>query len=429
MTPQTALVEAAAEQPSLVDQFLAVRQRSAEICDPLLAEDCTIQTMPSVSPTKWHLAHTAWFFERFILQADSGYSVYNPKFDYLFNSYYQTVGAMHPRALRGHLSRPSLAEVFDYRDVVDQAIVDYLGKHDSNDTAALLNLGMHHEQQHQELMLTDIKHVFSSNPVEPAYAHHPSDCTQFSAHDTRFFEIGGGLKKIGADGQGFSFDNETPRHEVLTADFLLADRLVTNSEYKEFIEDGGYSRPDMWLADGWTWLQEHKVDRPLYWSADLETEFTLHGRQPMLGDVPVCHVSFYEADAYARWAEARLPTEAEWEIAADQYDTHGNFYECGLLHPAASREHSGQLDQLFGDVWEWTGSSYGPYPGFQPLTGSLGEYNGKFMCSQMVARGGSCISAQDHLRATYRNFFYPSDRWQFFGIRLAKDNNNGAPTA
>jgi len=309
--PQTAAIRPAAEQPALVDQFLAVRQRSAEICDPLQAEDCTIQTMPSVSPTKWHLAHTSWFFERFILQKNGSYSVFSEEFDYLFNSYYQTVGAMHPRAQRGHLSRPPLAKIYDYRQYIEQAIAELLNNNDTEEISALVELGMHHEQQHQELMLTDIKHVFSSNPLEPAYAPHPYDYTQFSTTEIDFISISGGITKIGADNPSFCFDNETPQHDVLITDFLLAERLVNNNEYKEFVADGGYSQPELWLADGWAWVQEHNIERPLYWSDDLNTEFTLHGRHAILGDVPVCHISFYEAEAFARWAGARLPTEQE----------------------------------------------------------------------------------------------------------------------
>ena len=407
---------------SLAEHYRQVRTATLNLCRTLEPEDYAIQSMPCVSPTKWHFAHTTWFFEQFILVPRvSGYGVFDERYEYLFNSYYQTVGKMHPRAERGLLSRPSVEIIRAYREHVDEHMLKLIESESGSELDFLVELGLNHEQQHQELLLTDIKHVFSTNPIKPALiAAEPRKRTQ-PLKDIEYHDIGGGIRQIGADGQTFCFDNETPEHPEFVAEFRIADRLVTNREFREFIDDGGYRNASLWLADGWAWLQTENIDRPLYWSEDLDMEFTLSGLQQIDPDAPVCHVGFYEADAYARWANARLPTEPEWEVVADRL-TQGNFVENGLLHPQPLADDAAPgIQQVFGDVWEWTSSAYGPYPGFKPLRGSLGEYNGKFMCNQMVCRGGSCVTPVHHIRATYRNFFYPQDRWQFFGIRLARD--------
>ncbi len=403
----------------LAERFRHVRATSLALCDTLSPEDQVVQTMPDVSPTKWHLAHTSWFFERFVLERwASGYAPFDARFAYLFNSYYQTAGDMHARPNRGLLSRPTVAEILDYRAHVDAAVATLLEQCDDAECTFVIELGLNHERQHQELMLTDIKHVLSCNPMRPAM--HPALPTPAPGAERAqgWIAHAGGIASIGADGggEGFCFDNETPRHEVLLQPHRIADRLVTNAEYRAFVEDGGYRDSTLWLSDGWAAVTERGWSEPLYWSADLEQEFTLGGMRPVDPHAPVSHLSFYEADAFARWAGARLPTEAEWETAAAPSAFEGNFAESGYWHPVA-----GGGPQWFGDVWEWTASSYAPYPGFQPLAGTLGEYNGKFMCSQMVIRGGSCMSAADHIRASYRSFFYPDSRWQCTGLRLATD--------
>ena len=407
---------------SLVSYFSRVRTATQNLCRTLEPEDYVVQSMPCVSPTKWHLAHTTWFFEQFILVPHvPHYTVHHADYHHLFNSYYQTKGQMHARPERGLLSRPTVAEINTYRRYVDDHILKLIESHPSTEIEGLITLGLHHEQQHQELMLTDIKHVFSVNPLEPALIHPGHDGPHPTVTEYQFIQQPGGIQNIGAYGTDFCFDNETPRHGLLLRDFEIANRLITNHEYRAFIEAGGYSDSTLWLSDGWDWIQREAVNRPLYWSADLDSEFTLGGRQTIQPDAPVCHVSFYEADAFARWAGARLPTEAEWEVTA-KMPREGNFVDSGKLHPRVlNREPGNEPAQMFGDVWEWTASNYAPYPGFKPLAGSLGEYNGKFMCNQMVCRGGSCATPADHIRRTYRNFFYPSDRWQFFGIRLARD--------
>ena len=407
---------------SLADYYRRVRTATLDLCRTLEPEDYTIQSMPSVSPTKWHFAHTTWFFEQFILvPRNPDYVVFDDHYDYLFNSYYHTKGEMHPRAERGLLSRPTVAATRAYRKYVDEHMLQLIGAETESEFEFLVELGLHHEQQHQELLLTDIKHVFSVNPLKPVFIAAEKRHRTKSMPEIAFHEFSGGIKQIGADGETFCFDNETPSHPVFVNQFQFADRLVTNREFHKFINDHGYRESSLWLADGWHWLQTENIERPLYWSKDLDTEFTLSGIQDIDPDAPVCHVSFFEADAYARWADARLPTEAEWEVVADRL-IQGNFVENGLLHPQPLADDSTPgIQQLFGDVWEWTGSAYAPYPGFQPLKGSLGEYNGKFMCNQMVCRGGSCATSAHHIRLTYRNFFYPEDRWQFLGIRLARD--------
>ncbi|MDH3751683.1 MAG: ergothioneine biosynthesis protein EgtB [Gammaproteobacteria bacterium] len=402
----------------LTTDFERVRSMTLELCSALEPEDTVVQSMPDVSPTKWHLAHVTWFFERFVLEVfDSDYRRLNDQYDYLFNSYYYSAGQMHARPKRGLLTRPTLAEITAYRSHVDAAMQSLLEKQGDNpELRDRVILGLNHEQQHQELLLTDIKHVFSCNPLRPAVnasLSTPPSC----ATDTYAFDNGeSGIHKVGASGDGFYFDNETPQHDALLHEHRIGTRLITNREFRDFIKAGGYSDSNLWLSDGWSTIDERGWERPLYWAEDLESEFTLGGQRELDDHAPVCHVSYYEADAFARWAGARLPTEFEWELAAAKEGTHGNFMETAYWHPAA-----GEGKQFFGDVWEWTSSSYAPYPGFVPLEGSLGEYNGKFMCNQMTVRGGSCVTAGDHIRASYRSFFYPDARWQFLGIRLARD--------
>ncbi len=401
----------------LADRFRRVRADSVAFCDTLAAEDTVVQSMPDVSPTKWHLAHISWFFETFVLKPfDDSYTVFDEDFHFIFNSYYYTAGQMHARPRRGLLSRPTLETVIAYRRHVDDAIVALLKRRDEADIRFRVELGLHHERQHQELMLTDIKHVLSCSPLKPVMNPTLPVPASSPVADHKFIDGSSGLTQIGFDGEGFSFDNETPRHDALLHPHSLGNRLVTNAEYREFIRDGAYEKSDLWLSDGWATTKEQGWNRPLYWSADHQSEFTLGGVRDLDPNAPVAHVSFYEADAFARWSGARLPTEFEWEASARDSKVSGNLLETGFWHPAAS-----DGPQFFGDVWEWTASSYSAYPGFKPLAGSLGEYNGKFMCNQMTVRGGSCVSAADHIRPTYRSFFYPDARWQFLGIRLAKD--------
>jgi len=402
-------------------RYCQVRVQSLLLANPLMVEDCAAQSMPDASPAKWHLAHTTWFFEQFVLRPHApGYRVFNRAYDYLFNSYYDAVGERHPRPERGLLTRPPLAEIIDYRAHVDENMQRLLT--DGDAPSDVVELGLHHEQQHQELLLTDVKHLFSRNPLEPAYRH----CTRTAAGNAGertpcgWSSYEGGLHEIGADaGSGFCFDNETPRHRVWIDPYQLAHRPVTNGEFREFVSDGGYDQPLLWLSEGWATARREDWRRPLYWSEALDTEFTLRGRREIDPDAPVCHVSYYEADAFARWAGARLPTEAEWEMGAADQPVVGNLLDAGNLQPEASGE-CGRLAQLFGDVWEWTASPYAPYPGFATREGALGEYNAKFMCNQMVLRGGSCATPGGHVRASYRNFFPPHARWQFSGLRLAR---------
>ncbi|HET6545471.1 MAG TPA: ergothioneine biosynthesis protein EgtB [Rhodanobacteraceae bacterium] len=409
---------------SLDDAYHRVRDRTVDLCAGLSAEDTVVQSMPDASPTKWHLAHTTWFFEQFVLGRRAGYRPVQPEWAYLFNSYYQTVGPMHARPQRGLLSRPTLVEVLDYRRRVDERMQHQFNADGDDVLAQLVTLGLNHEQQHQELLLTDIKHAFSVNPLEPVYRALPDPVPPVPAPVPLEFVRGrDGIVDIGADGEGFAFDNERPRHRELLHPHAIATRPVTNAEYREFIHDDGYATPALWMAEGWAMVQERGWNRPLYWSEDRTSEFTLAGRRDLDARAPVCHVSFYEADAFARWSGMRLPTETEWEnLAADQPSCAGNFLDSGLLHPQPARDFAADVPlQMFGDVWEWTSSPYVSYPRFRRLPGALGEYNGKFMCGQWVLRGGSCATPADHIRATYRNFFNPADRWQFMGIRLGKD--------
>jgi ergothioneine biosynthesis protein EgtB len=404
----------------LQHQYQQVRQVSEQICQPLAIEDYTIQSMPDVSPPKWHLAHTTWFFETFLLLPYlPGYLVFHPQFGYLFNSYYEAVGARHPRHQRGILSRPTVAEVYDYRAYVDRAMIELLAiLTEQPQLADLIRLGLHHEQQHQELLLTDIKHILALNPLHPVYRDNLQPDLEPANSKFEWLAYPGGLYSIGHAGTEFAFDNESPRHQVYLQDYKLGNRLVTNGEYLEFIQAGGYQEAKYWLAEGWATVQSQQWQAPLYWEliAQSWSVMTLGGLRSLDLHSPVCHVSFYEADAYATWKGKRLPTEAEWEIATVDLPLVGNFLDSDYLHPVpAENLHH----QFFGDVWEWTQSAYLPYPGFQIAAGAIGEYNGKFMCNQMVLRGGSCVTSIDHLRSTYRNFFPPSTRWQFSGIRLA----------
>ena len=395
-----------------------------DLVAPLSPEDCLVQSMPYASPAKWHLAHTTWFFEQFVLQPGApGYRVFDARFAYLFNSYYEAVGPRHARPERGLLTRPALDEILRYRAYVDESMTELLaGLPASRALEELVRLGLHHEQQHQELLLTDIKHALSRNPLEPAYREPrgPRGDDVEPPAPARWLGQREGLVEIGAVPEaGFCFDNELPRHRVWLQPHALASRLVTNGEYLEFIRAGGYEDPRHWLSEGWDTVQREGWRHPLYWSPELDSEFTLEGRRELRLAEPVCHVSLFEADAYARWAGARLPTEAEWEAAAVAGPA--PCADGGVrLHPRPARKPTG-LSQMTGDAWQWTSSAYGAYPGYRPAAGALGEYNGKFMCSQVVLRGGSCATPAGHVRPSYRNFFHPWARWQFTGLRLARD--------
>jgi len=405
--------------------YKSVRRKSHEICAPLAIEDYVIQTMPDVSPPKWHLAHTSWFFETFLLIPFlRSYRVFDAKYGYLFNSYYETIGNFHPRKCRGLLSRPTTQAIYQYRAYVDEHIEKLIASVPDEHWGTCydrLMLGIHHEQQHQELMYTDIKHIFAINPLRPVYqtlVERSAD--HLSRND--WLPYDGGVVNIGHEGRDFAYDNESPRHHVYLENFYCASHPVTNGEYREFIDAGGYQNPEYWLSDGWKSVKENQWIAPLYWEK-MENEWwlmTLSGMRCVDEDEPVCHVSYYEADAYARWSGKRLLTEAEWEHVANDITIHGNFSESGHLHPIAVQMGKAPY-QVFGDVWEWTQSPYIPYPGYCAPKGAIGEYNGKFMCNQMVLRGGSCATSSTHMRATYRNFFFPADRWQFTGIRLGED--------
>ncbi len=416
----TSAARAPAYSTDLADRFQRCRQQTLALTEGLTAEDMQIQVADYTSPTKWHLAHTSWFLERFLLTPElPGYRLFDADFDYLFNSYYVTVGSMHPRPRRGFLSRPGLDRVLDYRRHVDDAMQTFLASDLTGELQGRVELGLQHEQQHQELILTDIKQVLAANPSEPALTCAPIPAA--TASSPLVFHRGPeGVCEIGFAGDGaFAFDNEGPRHRVFLHSHALANRLVSNGEYRDFIRDGGYDNPALWLSDGWALKCASGWQRPLFWDAALETEFTLAGRRPIDPHAPATHLSFYEADAYARWAGARLPTEAEWELAAQNLPVAEADAGSRHWHPTAGGISSG-MQQLFGHCWQWTSSAYAPYPGYEPPAGAIGEYNGKFMCNQMVLRGSSCATPAGHARTTYRNFFYPSDRWQFSGIRLAR---------
>lgn len=449
---------------SLCDRFRRVRAVSDWLAEGLEVEDFVVQSMPDVSPMRWHLAHTTWFFETFLLKPFANVTTSNyDDFQYLFNSYYNQIGEQFPRPRRGLVTRPTVREVFEYRREVDDAMQTWLeqgGDSIQPSQQHLLEVGLNHEQQHQELMLTDLKHVFSCNPLYPVYRRSGNEDRASGLlarvdNELNWLDFAGGVREIGHGGQTFAFDNESPRHEVLLTPFRLSSRLVTVGEFLEFIEDGGYQRPELWLSLGWHTVQQEGWKAPLYWEqrdGDWH-QFTLLGLQPVNTLEPVCHVSFFEADAYARWTGARLATEAEWEVASQSVVDHlvelasasdapsrdfggfafqardGNFVECEYWHPQPPEVFvgnegvrlAGLPEQMFGDTWEWTASPYLGYPGYRPPDGAIGEYNGKFMCNQYVLRGGSCATSASHLRTTYRNFFPPEARWQFTGIRLAQD--------
>ena len=432
------------------DRFLSVRQRTMELCAPLTAEDMMVQSCPEASPTKWHLAHTAWFFESFVLKGFlPGYRLFNAEFPWLFNSYYRSFAPFPEKRLRASFSRPPLEEVLRYREYVDLGVERLLSSNPGPEVLRRIELGVNHEEQHQELLLTDILHAFFTNPLRPAYLPGRVDPeSQSRPHGVgergetsplRFVEFAGGLRETGHQGEGFCYDNELPRHRVWLEPFSIATRLVTCGEYAAFMADGGYQRPDLWLSAGWDAVKSNSWRAPLYWTDadDSWSIFTLRGDQPLsrLESVPVSHICFFEADAYARWAGHRLPTELEWEVAAEGREITGNLLDSGRLMPAASmpfvpranaplsidgKEGPEAITQQFGDCWEWTSSAYLGFPGFQPPEGALGEYNGKFMSGQMVLRGGSCVTPAAHIRSSYRNFFVPETHWQFSGIRLAR---------
>ncbi|MEM7586546.1 MAG: ergothioneine biosynthesis protein EgtB [Acidobacteriota bacterium] len=434
------MAETAVPKRALDPRYRQIRAQSEMLCEPLETEDYVIQSMPDVSPTKWHLAHTSWFFQTFVLPA-AGIELpdIEPTYAYLFNSYYNAVGPRHCRPLRGLLSRPTVDQVYAYRHLIDDAMGKLFERGVPEDVMPLIEVGLQHEQQHQELMLTDIKHVFSSNPLDPMYRALPApdDAKPRALGWCRYDEQ---VTTIGIDpGSGFAFDNEHPLHRVLIHPFELADRLVTCGEYLEFMDDGGYEQASLWLSEGWATAQSEHWQAPLYWrrAEDGWQLFTLAGVRKVAAHEPVCHLSYFEASAFAEWAGCRLPREAEWELAARGSRIDGNFVEQRRYHPQALRDETlpsnGPLRdvsagsrpsapaQMFGDVWEWTMSAYAPYPGYRPLEGALGEYNGKFMCNQFVLRGGSCATPESHIRPTYRNFFPPDARWQFTGLRLARD--------
>ena len=409
----------------LGERFRTVRRRSLELCKPLTPEDMMVQSCPEASPAKWHMAHTAWFFESFILSHFlTGYKLFNPDFPWLFNSYYRSFAEFPEKRLRSSFSRPGLEEVLRYREHVDRGIERLLEENPEPEVLRRVELGANHEEQHQELLLTDILHAFFTNPLKPKYRDQGTEVPrgQQNLYPLRFESFPGGLLEVGYAGSGFCYDNESPRHRVWLEPFALANRLVTNGEFAEFIADGGYRRPDLWLSAGWDAVEQNRWHAPLYWTEEDKSWklFTLRGELPLeaVKDAPVSQVSYFEADAYARWAGKRLPTEFEWETAAEDRPVERNLLDAGNLRPMPA-SHGDGLEQIWGDCWEWTASAYLGYPGFEPLAGSLGEYNGKFMSGQMVLRGGSCVTPQVHIRSSYRNFFQPETRWQFSGIRLA----------
>ena len=437
MQPSVLANSVSAAESLLIQQFQKVRKQTERLVEPLSTEDCQLQSMPDASPAKWHLAHLTWFFETLILEKyERGFKPFDASFRVLYNSYYTGIGDRYPRAQRGLISRPSLQQIFGYRRQVDERVIALLESpqgRSNRELAQLVTLGLQHEQQHQELLLTDIKHALSFNPSSPAYAQR-WPLTMTHPQPQRWIYYAGGLVQHGFDNArdgDFSFDNETPRHSVHVAPFRLASRLLTNGDVMAFMADGGYRRPELWLSMGWDWVESGPRDRPLYWesagSGDAYRNFTLQGAVEVDSNTPACHLSYFEADAMARWAGARLPTEFEWELAARSLspdcDSAANFVERAAYHPLPMRSpaHHEALAQMMGDVWEWTQSNYNPYPGYQPWEGLVGEYNGKFMCNQFVLRGGSCATPQSHARASYRNFFPPDAQWQFSGVRLARN--------
>jgi ergothioneine biosynthesis protein EgtB len=410
---------------TLLARYHDVRDFSKLLVRDLEPEDCVVQSIPDVSPTKWHLAHTTWFFETFVLKKFlAGYIAAIPEYAFLFNSYYNAAGAMHRRDLRGLISRPTVTESFRYRENIDREMEDFVASAADellDEIEPIIELGVHHEQQHQELLVTDIKHVFAQNPLHPVFRKRAERKSE-SPPPICFIDFDETIATIGHRGRGFSYDNEGPQHRALVPKFSLGSRLISCGEYQHFIDAGGYERPELWLSLGWTTVNEQRWKAPLYWEKrdGAWWHFTLSGFRPVDQNEPVTHVSYFEADAFANFSGARLPTEFEWELAAQDQTIEGNFVEAERFHPAPAPAGAG-LTQTFGDVWEWTRSSYSPYPAYRAVPGALGEYNGKFMCNQYVLRGGSCATSQSHIRPTYRNFFQPEKRWQFTGIRLARD--------
>jgi ergothioneine biosynthesis protein EgtB len=444
LTQQTHLAPRLSRTAALLDRFRIVRAATMSFCSPLTPEDMMVQSCAEASPVKWHLAHTSWFFETFVLsEFVAGYQPFDPSFKWLFNSYYRSLGEMPEKKLRASFSRPPLDQILAYRRHVDAAIESLLAHIAPDEAQRRIVLGLEHEQQHLELAATDIKHAFFTNPLQPAYLPlatappigdrmaPPLGWLSFTPGTSKYPGIVGvGLTPDPNNIDAFAFDNETPRHPIYLAPFRLATRPVTCAEYLAFLDEDGYARPELWLSEGWDTLHAEGWQAPLYWRRDTATKsgwriFTLRGWQPLddISETPVCHLSFFEADAFARWSGHRLPTEFEWEFVAAQQPISGNLLEQQSFHPqpAPPSLNTNQPQQLFGDVWEWTQSPYTGYPGYKPLPGALGEYNGKFMSSQIVLRGGSCVTPETHIRATYRNFFSPSTRWQFSGLRLARD--------
>ena len=423
-------IEPAVEQQQLAEKYLAVRSLTEHLCDALETEDYVVQTMTDVSPTKWHLAHTTWFFETFVLgEFSENYTPFHPRYAFLFNSYYVQAGERHARHRRGALTRPTVAEIYEYRAYVDKhmrALLDerpasFLGGPD-----CVLEIGLNHEQQHQELLLTDIKHVLSENPLRPA-VRDLQDAPAGEETPVTWMSIKEGVYEVGYSGDRFHYDNEGPRHRQFLEPVDISNRLVTNAEFIRFMEDGGYARPELWLMEGWATREENQWTTPGYWEVvdGKWHQFTLGGLKQVMPNHPVCHVSYYEADAYARWAGFRLPTEAEWEVAAEGVPIEGNFADDGVLLPVPAAQDAEGLQQMFGNLWEWTGSHYSAYLGYKAVEGAIGEYNGKFMVNQFVLRGGSLATSLSHIRRTYRNFFYPPARWQFAGIRLVREGRDG----
>ncbi|WP_395086693.1 ergothioneine biosynthesis protein EgtB [Gracilimonas sp.] len=409
----------------LIQKFKKVRAFTEEITDPLKIEDYVVQVTENASPAKWHLAHTTWFFETFLLEKElEDYDPIHPQYSYLFNSYYLQTGVPHCRARRGNISRPTVKQVFEYRKSINEHVVNLVknaADKQYEKWGPIIEIGIHHEQQHQELLMTDLKYMFSQNPLNPVYKKVDRPKAK-SVPEISWVDFEEGVYMVGHEGDGFGYDNEFPRHKTYIHDFELANRLVTNGEYLEFMEAGTYNEPKWWLDEGFSTIRDEEWKAPLHWrKVDGEWyQFTLSGLEKIDPNDPVTHVSYFEADAYARWKGYRLPTEQEWEVAAELLQVEGNFADAGYLQPTALQSEQAGLQQMFGEVWQWTQSSYAPYPGYEPLPGALGEYNGKFMCNQYVLRGGSCATSKSHFRKTYRNFFHANERWQFTGIRLAK---------
>lgn len=418
-------LQARLTREQLIERFSTIREFSRFLTEPLETEDFVVQARETTSPIKWHLAHVSWFYEKFILEkVIPEYQSPHPQYNHIFNSYYLQAGTPHKRAQRGLLTRPTVEQVFEYREYVNNRIRSFLEETDKErlvEFGPVIEIGNNHEQQHQELILTDLKYLFAQNPLKPSYRELKM-VEGTTSQELQWITFEDGVYSIGNRGDEFCYDNEQPRHRTFVEPFQLSNRLITNEEYLEFIKDGGYRRPVLWLDDGWSKVQEQNWKAPLYWQQrdGQWFQFTLGGTKKLNLKEPVTHISYYEADAFARWRGKRLPTEAEWEVAASDLAVRGTFVEAGTFHPQPLHQNSNQLLQMFGDVWEWTQSAYSPYPGYKSPSGALGEYNGKFMCNQFVLRGGSCVTSESHIRKTYRNFFYPDARWQFNGIRLAE---------